>query len=44
MRYYASHLTMVGVLDVDAVTQDAQSVTATGEGLSGFLDLDFDFG
>lgn len=23
MRYYASHLTMVGVLDVDAVAQDA---------------------
>ncbi|MGZ8484866.1 MAG: YjgN family protein [Candidatus Binatia bacterium] len=44
MRYYAIHLTMVGTLDVAAVMQEVQTATATGEGLSGFLDLDFDLG
>ncbi len=44
MRYYASHLAMVGALDVAAVMQEVQTATATGEGLSGFLDLDFDLG
>lgn len=44
LRYYSSHLTMVGALDVAGITQEVQSATATGEGLSGFLDLDFDLG
>ena len=44
MRYYACHLTMVGALNVTGVMQELQTATATGEGLSGFLDLDFDLG
>lgn len=44
MRYYAGHLSMVGALDVAGVMQEVQTATATGEGLSGFLDLDFDLG
>lgn len=44
LRYYASHLSMVGALDVAGVMQEVQSATAVGEGLSGFLDLDFDLG
>jgi uncharacterized membrane protein YjgN (DUF898 family) len=44
MRYYASHLTMVGTLEFADVMQEIQTATATGEGLSGFLDLDFDLG
>ena len=43
-RYYADNLTMVGALDVAGVMQEVQPATATGEGLSGFLDLDFDLG
>jgi len=44
MRYYTSCLSMVGALDVAGVMQEVQPATATGEGLSGFLDLDFDLG
>ncbi len=44
MRYYASHMTMVGTLEFAGVMQEIQTATATGEGLSGFLDLDFDLG
>lgn len=44
LRYYARHLTLVGVLDEASVTQDVQNASATGEGLSSFLDLDFDLG
>lgn len=43
-RYYLGHLAVVGDFDVTNVTQEAQSATATGEGLSGFLDLNFDLG
>jgi len=35
---------MVGALDVAGIKQEAQTATAIGEGLSGFLDLDFDLG
>lgn len=43
-RYYVDHLALMGALDVDGVMQEMQSATATGEGLSGVLDLDFDIG
>ena len=43
-RYYVDHLALVGALDVTGVMQEAQSATATGEGLAAFLDLDFDLG
>jgi uncharacterized membrane protein YjgN (DUF898 family) len=44
VRYYVDHLVMTGPLDLATVMQEAQSATAVGEGLSGFLDLDFDIG
>lgn len=43
-RYYLDHLVLAGSVDFTSVMQQAQSATATGEGLSGFLDLDFDLG
>ena len=39
-RYDCDHLTLTGVLDLDAIEQDAQTATAAGEELSGFLDVD----
>ena len=43
-RYYVDHLALAGALDVASVMQEAQPATATGEGLAGFLELDFDLG
>jgi len=43
-RYYLGRVTLAGALDTATVMQEAQTATATGEGLSGFLDLDFDLG
>jgi hypothetical protein len=33
-----------GPVDLETIQQDAQTVNATGEELSSFLDLDFDLG
>ena len=38
--YEMDNLTLQGSLDLDHLTQQAQSVTSTGEELSGFLDID----
>jgi uncharacterized membrane protein YjgN (DUF898 family) len=38
--YDCDHLTLTGALDLDAIQQDAQTATAVGEELSGFLDVD----
>lgn len=43
-RYYVERLFLTGALDAATVIQEAQPATAMGEGLSGFLDLDFDLG
>lgn len=45
MRFYFSCSFLEGPLDVAAIQQEAQTTaSATGEGLAGFLDLDFDLG
>lgn len=45
-RFACRYLTLEGPLDLTAIEQEAQVATATGEGLSSFLDMDsgFDFG
>jgi uncharacterized membrane protein YjgN (DUF898 family) len=43
-RYWYDHVGLVGPIDFAAIEQDAQSATATAEGLAGFLDLDFSLG
>ncbi len=45
-QFICRHLSLEGSLDPTAIEQDAQGATATGEGLSSFLDIDsgFDFG
>lgn len=45
MRFYFSCTFLEGPLDAAAIHQEAQAtVSTTGEGLAGFLDLDFDLG
>jgi len=44
IRFWFDNVSLKGPLDVAAIEQDAQSASATAEGLSGFLDLDFDLG
>lgn len=44
LNYTLSNLTLDGPVDLAAIQQDAQSVNATGEELSSFLELDFDLG
>jgi len=44
LHYLSFNLTLDGPADLAAIEQDAQSVNATGEELSSFLDLDFDLG
>lgn len=44
VRFAFRYLTLEGPLDLAAIQQDAQVVTATGEGLAGFLDAGFDLG
>ena len=39
-RYDCEHLLLSGALDLDTIEQDAQTATAVGEELSGFLDVD----
>jgi uncharacterized membrane protein YjgN (DUF898 family) len=40
LRFAYANLTVDGPLALDAITQQAQTVSATGEGLAGFLDAD----
>jgi uncharacterized membrane protein YjgN (DUF898 family) len=40
LRYTYANLTLVGPFAVDAVTQQAQPASVTGEGLAGFFDAD----
>lgn len=44
IRFWFDKVSLKGPLDMEAVLQQAQSATATAEGLAGFLDLDFDLG
>ena len=43
-RFACAYLTLEGSLDLADIQQDAQAATATGEGLAGFLDVDFALG
>jgi uncharacterized membrane protein YjgN (DUF898 family) len=40
LRFAYANLSLEGSLALDTITQDAQTVTATGEGLAGFLNAD----
>jgi uncharacterized membrane protein YjgN (DUF898 family) len=40
LRFAYANLSLVGPLALESITQQAQTVTATGEGLAGFLDAD----
>lgn len=40
LRFAYANLSLDGPLALDTITQQAQTVTATGEGLAGFLDAD----
>ncbi|MEK7837009.1 MAG: DUF898 family protein [candidate division NC10 bacterium] len=46
VRFAFRYLTLEGPLDLDAIQQDAQAASATGEGLAGLLDVGggFDLG
>ncbi|MCI0546707.1 MAG: DUF898 domain-containing protein [Candidatus Rokubacteria bacterium] len=44
VRFALRYLTLEGPLDIAAIEQEAQTASATGEGLSTFLDSGFDFG
>ena len=44
IRYVLSHLTLQAPTDLEAILQDKQTATPTGEGLDSFLDTGFDFG
>ncbi len=41
VQFVLDNLAVEGSLDLEAIQQDAQAASATGEGLSEFLDLDF---
>jgi len=43
-RYYMSNLRLEGAIDLQAVQQEAQEASPTGDALEGFLDVDFGFG
>ena len=43
-RFAFAYLTLQGSLDLAGIQQEAQVATATGEGLAGFLDVDFALG
>jgi hypothetical protein len=43
IRVAFAYLTLDGPLDFTAIQQDAQTATATGEGLNSFLDVGTDF-
>jgi uncharacterized membrane protein YjgN (DUF898 family) len=40
LRFAYANVTLEGPLALEAITQQAQTVSATGEGLAGFLDVD----
>ncbi len=44
VRFWFDNVSLEGPLNVTAIQQEAELVSATGEGLAGFLDLDFDLG
>jgi uncharacterized membrane protein YjgN (DUF898 family) len=43
-RFTFAYLTLGGALDLEAIQQEAQVVSTTGEGLADFLDVDFALG
>ncbi|MBI2081713.1 MAG: DUF898 family protein [candidate division NC10 bacterium] len=43
-RFACKYLTLEGALDLAGIEQDAQVASTIGEGLAGFLDVDFAFG
>jgi uncharacterized membrane protein YjgN (DUF898 family) len=43
-RFAFRYLTLEGPLDLAGIEQEAQVVSTIGEGLAGFLDVDFAFG
>ena len=43
-RFALRYLSLEGALNLAAIQQEAQAASATGEGLSSFLDMDFDLG
>lgn len=43
-RFAFRYLTLEGPLDLAGIEQEAQAVSTIGEGLAGFLDVDFAFG
>jgi uncharacterized membrane protein YjgN (DUF898 family) len=43
-RFAFRYLTLAGPLELDTIQQEAQAAGATGEELSGFLDVGFDLG
>ena len=44
IRFVLDNLTLKGQANLDAIVQDSQSATPTGEGLDSFLDTGFEFG
>jgi uncharacterized membrane protein YjgN (DUF898 family) len=42
MRFTCRNLALVGPVDLDAIAQEAQPASATGEGLAGWLDTGFE--
>jgi uncharacterized membrane protein YjgN (DUF898 family) len=44
VRFWFDNVSLEGPLDVSTIQQEAELASATGEGLAGFLDLDFDLG
>jgi uncharacterized membrane protein YjgN (DUF898 family) len=44
IRFAFAYLSVEGPLDLAVIQQEAQAASATGEGLAGFLDVDFDLG
>jgi uncharacterized membrane protein YjgN (DUF898 family) len=43
LRFEFANLALIGALDAESVQQDAQTATATGDGLGDFLELDTGF-
>lgn len=44
IQFVVNNLSLRGPANLDAIVQDAQQATATGEGLDSFLDTGFEFG
>ncbi|MEK7341210.1 MAG: hypothetical protein AABZ69_03225, partial [Candidatus Binatota bacterium] len=44
IRFALAYLTLDGPLDLAPIQQEAQTASATAEGLAGFLDMDLDLG